>query len=227
MIDRIITYISIFVALVIVLPIHEFAHGFAAVKQGDFTPKMYKRYTLNPFAHFDMIGLACFIFAGFGWAKPMPVNPNNFKNYKRGCFFVAIAGVVANFLLAFLVYPILILFVDYLLPVINFDFGLFDDVILLSLYYIFHMSLVFIVFNLLPFYPLDGFRAVDVFVKNKNNSFYRTLKNYGVYFIYLLVGLSFIADITNYKGLDLLGNFLNGAVKLIQYPITAFWGLFF
>ena len=103
-IDRILNYLSIFLALIVVLPVHEFAHAFVAVKCGDYTPKSYKRLTLNPLAHFDPVGLACFVFAGFGWAKPVPVNPYNFKNYKWGSFFVAIAGVVANYILAFLIY---------------------------------------------------------------------------------------------------------------------------
>ena len=88
MIDYILKYISIFLALLIVLPLHEFAHAFAAVKCGDMTPKINGRYTLNPMAHFDAVGLACFILAGFGWAKPVPVNPSNFRHYKRGCIFV-------------------------------------------------------------------------------------------------------------------------------------------
>jgi Zn-dependent protease len=70
----------------IVLPLHEFAHAFAAVKNGDLTPRLNNRYTLNPLAHFDLIGLICFAFVGFGWAKPVPINPYNFNNYKKGCF---------------------------------------------------------------------------------------------------------------------------------------------
>ena len=91
MIERLISYLCIFIALLIVLPLHEFAHAFAAVKSGDNTPKMYGRYTINPLAHFDLMGLAFFIFARFGWAKPVPINPKNFKHYKRGCFFTSIA----------------------------------------------------------------------------------------------------------------------------------------
>ncbi|MBO5066889.1 MAG: site-2 protease family protein, partial [Clostridia bacterium] len=94
MVDKIIYYISLFLAVMVVLSVHEFAHGFAAVRNGDMTPKIRNRYTLNPFAHFDLIGLVCFVFAHFGWAKPMPVNPNNFRHYKRGCFWVSIAGVL-------------------------------------------------------------------------------------------------------------------------------------
>ena len=220
MIDRILEYISIFLALMLVLPIHEFAHGFAAVKSGDITPKIYKRYTLNPFAHFDIYGLLCFVLARFGWAKPMPVNPNNFKNYKLGCFWVSIAGVLANYLLAFVAYPLF--YLSIFVP----QFGYFTDVLQLTFYYTFSMSLSFAVFNLIPVYPLDGFRLIDVFSK-KRSSVYRFLRHYGIYVLYTFFALSILSDITNITWLDFLGNFLSFVVGYIRLPITLFWGVIF
>ncbi len=211
MVDVILEYVSIFLALLIVLPIHEFAHGFAAVKCGDFTPKLYKRYTLNPLAHFDICGLICFAIAGFGWAKPMPVNPNNFRNYKRGCFFVSIAGVTANYILAFIACPLFILTLKFV-P----EFGV--------LYYIFNFSLVFFVFNLIPVFPLDGFRVYDALCKRRGKV-YNFLKYKGIYVLYGLIFLSIIADITNVWQIDVLGIAIKYVVSLIEFPITAFWGL--
>ena len=104
-----VAYLASFLAVLIVLPCHEFAHAFAAVKNGDETPKYAGRYTLNPFAHFDPLGLAMLILLRFGWAKPIPVNPANFRNYKKGCIWVSVAGVLANIALAIIFCPVYLL----------------------------------------------------------------------------------------------------------------------
>lgn len=221
MIERLIVYISQFLALLLVLPLHEFAHALVAVKCGDDTPKVYGRYTINPFAHFDLVGLACFIFAGFGWAKPVPVNPNNFRDYKKGSFLVAIAGVSANYILAFIAYPLMLLAILFL-P----DLFLFDNVIVLTLNYIFTFSLSFFVFNLIPVYPLDGFKAVEAITNQRGNT-YRILSEKGIYILYGLFALSIIADITGLWYIDILGFGMNYLVGYIQKPITLFWGLIF
>ena len=107
-----------FIAVVIVLTLHEFAHSYVAVKCGDPTPKWNGRLTLNPLRHFDLVGLLCFAFVGFGWAKPVPINPNNFKKYRLGMALTASAGVVMNYLTAFLVFPVYLAVVHYLYPIL-------------------------------------------------------------------------------------------------------------
>ncbi len=219
MVEKILEYICIFLALMVVLPIHEYAHGFAAVKSGDMTPKLYNRYTLNPFAHFDLLGLLCFMFIGFGWARPMPVNPNNFKHYKKGCFFVSVAGVLANYVLAFIVLPLFYLSAMYL-P----TFGYFTDVLVYTLLYIFRFSLIFMVFNLIPVYPLDGFRIIDVFNKTRGK-IYMFLRTKGIFILYALFFLGIIADLVDVPQLDILSISINYVVSIISWPIQKFWGM--
>jgi Peptidase family M50. len=78
---------------------HEFAHAYIALKNGDLTAKLSGRLNLNPRSHFDLFGLLMFFVAGFGWAKPVPINPDNFENKKKGVFTTAIAGVTMNLML--------------------------------------------------------------------------------------------------------------------------------
>jgi len=84
------------VAVLTALTLHELAHGYVAYKCGDPTAKMLGRLTLNPLKHLDPFGAACLLLLGFGWAKPVPVNPRNFRDYRRDDFMVSIAGIVVN-----------------------------------------------------------------------------------------------------------------------------------
>ena len=220
-VERIITYICVFLAVLIVLPFHEFAHAFAAVKCGDETPRVNGRYSLNPFAHFDVTGLVCFVLVGFGWAKPVPVNPYNFRKYKSGLVWVSVAGVLTNFILAFVAYPLYEL--SLLLP----DLALFDDVLQMTLFYVFHLNLTFCVFNLLPFYPLDGFRIIDSTV-NHSNPVYRFLRIYGQYVLLGLVLLSFIASwFPQLAFLNVLDFVIGNGAYYLGLPIRLLWGLIF
>ena len=149
--------IASFIAVAVVLSLHEFAHAFVAYKCGDVTPKLNGRLTVNPIAHFDLLGLLMFTFAGFGWAKPVPINPYNFRHYKRGLGFTAVAGVVMNYITAFLFYPVYLLVLRFVnLPWEPVNFFLSTLPLLMYSY-----SLAFCVFNLIPLPPLDGWRVVE------------------------------------------------------------------
>ncbi len=223
--ERFLYLLASFVAVVVVLTCHEFAHAFAANKCGDPTAKFSGRMTLDPTKHFDLWGLLSFTLVGFGWAKPVPINPNNFKHYRRGLFWTSIAGVLVNYIMAFLFYPIFLLICNYVLPLVE---GLYASVFLFYLFLLFYTySLNFCVFNLLPFYPLDGFRIVDALNK-KRGKVYQFLYRYGYYVLLALMLISMAADyfpILAY--IDVLGYILSFATNIFGAPIGLFWDWIF
>lgn len=220
---RIITLLASFFAVMVVLSFHEFAHAFVAYKCGDPTAKINGRCSLNPMVHFDLQGLIMFTFAGFGWAKPVPINPLNFNHYRRGLTLTAIAGVVMNLIMAFLLFPIYKLVVLYvnipLWPIQTFVEMLF---MLLWTY-----SISFCVFNLIPLAPLDGWRVVEA-LNRRHGRVYRFFERYGSIILLILIAIHFVSGYFTVLGyIDILGYILDFAVNIVAWPITAFWGLIF
>ena len=213
-----------FLVVIFVLSLHEFAHAFVAYKCGDPTAKFSGRMTLNPFRHFDPLGMVCFAIAGFGWAKPVPVNAYNFKNYKWGSFWTSIAGVFVNYLTAFLFYPLFLLTVEYVVPMFA---GKYLATFLYYLgFYLYYYSLSFCAFNLIPLYPLDGFRVVETFNKRRGKIF-TFLRNYGHYILTALIFINIFADrfpVLEY--INVLGFVMRYVILFLETPIARFWGLF-
>ena len=139
--------------LIMALALHEYAHAWAAVKMGDFTPKMMGRLTLNPMAHIDPIGLVVLLIARFGWAKPVVINPHNFRDRKKGEILVALAGPAMNFLLAFLSLGVMI-FLTHRMQT-EMSYGLRAVLWLIVVY-----NINFGIFNMIPLPPLDGSRIL-------------------------------------------------------------------
>lgn len=218
LIAKIILYICNFIAVLISLPCHEFAHAFIAVKNGDMTPKYSGRYTLNPLAHFDPLGLIMMVLVRFGWAKPVPVNPNNFSNYKKGLFEVSIAGVTANLILAFIFCPLSILASNIVITAdATFPFKYFICILPQSLFY---LNVGLFVFNLLPLYPLDGFRLFDALSKRRGKLYF-LLYRYGTYILLGIILLGYIGRNTGIPYLDILSYLID----LVATPIIRLWGL--
>ena len=225
MLDQFFSLLAAFIAVTVIITFHEFAHAYAAYKCGDPTAKFAGRMTLNPVKHFDLLGVVMFALAGFGWAKPVPINPNNFDNYKKGCFWTAAAGVLMNYAMAFLFYPLLRLVILYLYPIFvgtymaNFLLNLF-----LSLY---TYSLGFCVFNLVPLYPLDGFRIIDA-VNTKRGKLYYFLRDKGQFVLLGLILLHILSGRIPYLGyVDILGYFMYFAEEILGKPIMWAWDWLF
>ncbi|AVM66493.1 site-2 protease family protein [Peptostreptococcaceae bacterium oral taxon 929] len=165
--------------LVAIIP-HEIAHGFAAYLCGDQTAKNDGRLSLNPLHHLDPIGTICLIFFKFGWAKPVMINPNNFRDRKKGTFFVAIAGVLTNFILAIISVIILK----------HIHLNEFMQELLLN---IFWFNIILGVFNLIPIPPLDGSKILFSFLPLKYEYYLIKYERYG-YIILLLLIMSSTLD---------------------------------
>lgn len=226
--DYIVSYLARFAVLLFILPAHEFAHAFAARINGDDTAKSMGRYTLNPFKHFDPIGLVCFLVVGFGWAKPVPVNPYSYKDYKKGSIQVAVAGVLANYILAFLFYPLMLAVNIYLFPLVQEGaLSTLVEFLFNVCLYGFMLDLSFFAFNLIPVYPLDGFRLLDTFVKRKNEKYFN-YKRKGYYVLLALMLFSTIcSEIPQLAVLDVFGYFMEFCVKIVGYPISFIWDKIF
>ncbi len=175
--------------LLFALPVHEFAHGWVAYKMGDPTAKYAGRLTLNPFKHLDLLGVVMMYAVGFGWAKPVPVNSDYFKNRRSGMILVSLAGPLSNIILGFLstlIWGIIVKLVH--VGVITLNSANAVNIILTAQE--FFQTLIFVnislaVFNMIPIPPLDGSRLVSSFIPEE--SYYRFAR-YEQY-----IGLAFLA----------------------------------
>lgn len=228
--ERIIYLCVFLIILIFSLSIHEVMHGYVAYKMGDDTAKLQGRLTLNPLAHLDPIGTLMMLIAGFGWAKPVPVNYNRLKRFKDrfvSIRFVSIAGVSANFVIAFLSYLLLAV-----LNVIVYKtgFSMPEDslrteglevgrmlivVFQLFLYYMFHFNLMLMAFNLLPLPPLDGYHFVETFLPYK---WKQKIYPYEKYFGMALFGLIILGRIT---GIPILSTVIDVISAPFRFLITA------
>ena len=171
--------------VLIALMFHELAHGWVSIKLGDPTPKYQGRMTLNPLAHLDPVGTLLMVLTGFGWAKPVEINPRYYKDSKKGMALTALAGPVTNFLLAvcaMLIYGVI--FVVYLKTGI-FE-SLMDTLPYLMVRFV-QLNLCFMVFNFIPIPPLDGSRILGVFLSNRA---YFKLQQYERYSFIAIILLS-------------------------------------
>ncbi len=209
-------------AILFALSIHEFGHAFVAYKCGDSTAKLSGIMTINPIKHIDPLGGIMLILVGFGWAKPVPVNFYNLNNQKRDTILVSLAGIFMNLISAFictLLYMLLGAFVPaetlansnflYLLIYLLYFFLFFSTLI--------HISLT--LFNILPLYPLDGFRVLEGFC-SYGNRFVEFLRRYSFILSIAIIVLSYLPIFEPFTWY--ISTFSNLLLRLF----TGFWGLF-
>ena len=182
------TLLYVGLALVVAATVHEFAHAYVADRLGDPTPRAQGRLTLNPLAHLDPLGSILILLAGFGWAKPVQINPMHFRDWRRDTIMVAAAGPLANITMLF------VLGVPYKLGLLDFGGGGLDRMLLMMI----RINAMLAVFNLIPVPPLDGSKILMGLLPPVQAVSYARLQPYGVFILLLLV-------MTNVLSVFLLG----------------------
>lgn len=175
--DMLLNFLISVPGIIIAISFHEFAHAAVAYAMGDPTAKNHGRMTINPASHIDPIGLLMLAIARFGWAKPVPVNENNFKNRALGNFLVSIAGIGMNILIAIVTFILL----HYTSDV--FTSRAYYDV----MYSVVGINISFAAFNLLPIPPLDGSKLLLSVIPAKYRFFVYKYENYGMVLMILLI----------------------------------------
>ena len=180
---------AVVIALLFSLILHENAHGIAAYFMGDNTAKNSGRISMNPFKHLSLYGTISMILFKFGWAKPVPINPNNFKKKRLGNFLVSIAGILTNFLLA-----IISAFLFILALKNNYN----NRFILLLLQYLIMYNIFLGIFNLIPIPPLDGSKIIYTFLPYKTVNKLYSIEKYSNIILIVLIMTGIIGKMMNY-----------------------------
>lgn len=195
-------FIFVGISVIIALVLHELAHGFVSYKLGDPTPKMRGRLTLNPLAHLDPFGTLCLLFFHFGWAKPVEINPNYYKNQKVGTALVSLAGPCMNFILAIVGAVIL-----------RFTVFLNSEILISFLYTFVSINVGLGAFNLIPFPPLDGSKILAGILPQNLYVTYMRYEQYGMFFLMVLLCLGSFTPFLN----TVMSGIMNLIFKLVGF----------
>ena len=197
------TLISRIIVLMTAFSVHEFAHAWTANYFGDSTPRINGRLTLNPFAHLDPMGSLMLVVAGFGWAKPVPVNPYTLRQRAPSALmWVALAGPLSNFLMAVIAslpFQLNLITMDQLYVSLSAQSSSILPTPAFFLWNFISINLLLMLFNLIPLPPLDGDKIIDYFLPDKWSDSLAKVRPYGPMILILL----FLVG--PYLGIDILG----------------------
>ena len=168
--------------ILLAITFHEYAHGWMALKFGDPTAKMLGRLSLNPLVHLDPIGTLMLFIVHFGWAKPVPVDPRYFSDPKRQMIWVALAGPIANMILAFISGILIVGFSSSNL-MFNSETAFFANMLVYSL----QINLALAIFNMLPIPPLDGSKILRGLLPYRYEYISNTLEQFGPWILFSLI----------------------------------------
>jgi Zn-dependent protease len=226
-------------AVIIALSIHEFSHGLIAYKLGDNTAKSLGRLTINPLKHLDPIGALTMLFFRFGWAKPVPINPRNFKKPKRDFALTALAGPLSNIILAFFSALLFLIFLklytgakESFLNVLLYNTCLFFSIFT-------SLNIGLGVFNLIPVPPFDGSRILNVILPEK--LYFKIMKYERRIYLFVILWLfaggyaySLLMNYTVLGSIPVINNILRildlsgligEAINFLYYAMISFWQL--
>lgn len=208
-VDIVLLVVAFSLAAIFGIVMHEIGHGYVALWNGDETAKMNGRLSLNPGSHLSVPGFLMLLFVGFGWAKPVPINPENFKDYKKGMISVSLAGVTVNLIIASTSALLLFLFYMAYLHVSTEGSAMAENSLKFFIY-LFRLSLqinfMLALFNILPIYPLDGYNLVSALI-GRPSKFQDFMIRYGSF---ILIGLIIFSNLMRVLGiwyLDIFGMF--------------------
>ena len=201
--DNIDVLIILIPVLIFALSFHEFAHALVAYFLGDDTAEKEGRLTLNPFAHLDLMGSMMILFVGFGWAKPVPVNPLNLTDKRTGMIKIAFAGPASNLLLA--------LICGIVIRIINFYQLYIDESVGSALYLFLFINIALAIFNLLPIAPLDGSQIFGSILSRKNPQLAWKLQVNGPKVLLDIILFSIIT------GISILGKIMGPFIDFFMY----------
>lgn len=199
----IVTFFSRLFVIFCTMPVHEYAHALIATKLGDQTPRLSGRLTLNPMAHISPLGAIMIFLCGFGYAKPVNVNPRNFNDPKKGMALTAIAGPVSNLIMGF----VCILLANLFTKILGNVTSLLPYAVYYFLYFAGVVNVNLAVFNLLPIPPLDGSRILQLLIPAKYYYKFLQYERYVVIVVFILIMTGVLSGPLSYISSLIIGLF--------------------